>query len=76
MLKTFYLKDEDLLPVLYIGYNTGVKIPPENILRDAFRPNEIKNVLIKQAQQNSGLRSYALVEFMDLVYFFLFFIQT
>lgn len=69
--KLFYLiKDEDLLPVVYIGYNTGVKIPYEGILREVFKQYvDVKNVLIKQAPSNSGLRSFALVEFMDVVCF-------
>ena len=59
------------MPVVYIGYNTGVKIPYEGILREVFKQYvDVKNVLIKQAPSNSGLRSFALVEFMDVVCFF------
>lgn len=59
------------MPVVYIGYNTGVKIPYENILREVFKAYvDVKNVMIKQAPPNSGLRSFALVEFMDVVIFF------
>ncbi len=57
--------------MLYIGYNTGVRIPYENNLREVFKQYvDVKNVLVKQAQPNSGLRSYALVEFMNIVIFF------
>lgn len=57
-----------MLPVIYIGYNTGVKIPNEKEFQDVFKQYaEIKNIMIKQAPPNSGLRSYVLVEFLNIV---------
>lgn len=60
-------RDEELLPILYVGYSITGRMLGEDKLRKVFkRYGKFKYVKCHKSDRHTGLRSYALVEYEDL----------
>ena len=58
---------------MYIGFNSGVAISPEGVIRDIFsKYGEVLNVMVSQSPYDNSAKSYALIEMGTLVTFYIF----
>ena len=65
-----YEKDEELLPILYVGYSITGRMPSEIKLKKRFQKyGKVKYVKGFKTDRNTGFRSYALIEYDHLVKF-------
>jgi len=60
--------DDELLPILYVGYSITGRMPGVRYLRRKFgKYGKIKFVKCHRSARNTGLRSFAFVKFEKLV---------
>lgn len=58
-----YERDDELMPIIYLGFPTGANIANGTIIRDMFsRYGEVKNIHINQMPKQNSAKSYALIE--------------
>jgi len=60
--------DKELLPILYVGYSITGRMPSEIKLKKRFlKYGKVLYVKCFKSDRNTGLRSYALIEYEKLV---------